>query len=194
MVQQTPQTPVKYLSYEEYYAYDDGSGICYELEDGGLVARQPESIFNSDVSIHLLFALGNFIPYHLLACREIAIGVSGQRDTVRISDMIILVEECRAALETTKSGTITHDMPLPLVVIEVVSAGHENEARDYRFKRSEYTARGIAEYWIVDPVRSQITLLSWVEDFCDESIYTGDMVIKSGVIPEIEINLSDILG
>ena len=52
----------------------------------------------------------------------------------------------------------------------------------------------VAEYWIVDPVRSQITLLSWVEGFYDESIYAGDMVIKSGVIPEIEINLSDILG
>jgi Uma2 family endonuclease len=80
------------------------------------------------------------------------------------------------------------------VVIEVVSAGHENESRDYRFKRSEYAARGIAEYWIVDPVRSQITLLSWVEGFYEEAIYTGDVVIKSGVIPDIEIDLRDILG
>jgi Uma2 family endonuclease len=191
---QAASPQVKYLSYEEYYAYDDGSDICYELEDGELVARQPESIFNSDVSIHLLFALGNFIPHHLLACKEIAIAVSGRRATVRIPDLIILGEECRAALETTKRGTITHDMPPPLVVIEVVSAGHENEARDYRFKRSEYAARGIAEYWIVDPVRRLITLLSWVEGFYDEYIYTGDAVIKSGVIPEIEINLSDILG
>jgi len=193
MVQaESPQ--VKYLSYEEYYAYDDGSDICYELEDGELVAMPPESIFNSDVSMRLLFALGKFIPAHLLRYKEVSIEVSGRRTRVRIPDLIILGEECRAALETTKRGTITHDMPPPLVVIEVVSAGHKNEARDYRFKRSEYAARGIAEYWIVDPVRSQITLLSWVEGFYDESVYTGDMVIKSGVIPEIEINLSDILG
>ena len=191
---QAASPQVKYLSYEEYYAYDDGSDICYELEDGELVAVPPESIFNSDVSRRLFFALGKFIPPHLLAYKEVSIEVSGRRARVRIPDLIILGEECRAALETTKRGTITHDMPPPLVVIEVVSAGHENEARDYRFKRSEYAARGIAEYWIVDPVRSQITLLSWVEGFYDESIYTGDMVIKSGVIPEIEINLSDILG
>ena len=153
---------VKYLSYEEYYAYDDGSDICYELEDGELVALPPESIFNSDVSMCLLFALGKFIPAHLLRYKEVSIEVSGRRARVRIPDLIILGEECRAALETTKRGTITHDMPPPLVVIEVVSAGHENEARDYRFKRSEYAARGIAEYWIVDPVRSQITLLALV--------------------------------
>ncbi|MFZ4727868.1 MAG: hypothetical protein ACOYMQ_04325 [Pseudanabaena sp.] len=46
----------------------------------------------------------------------------------------------------------------------------------------------------IDPVRSQITLLSWVEGFYEEAIYTGDVVIKSGVIPEIEIDLRDILG
>ncbi len=100
---QAASPPVKYLSYEEYYAYDDGSDICYELEDGELVARQPESIFNSDVSIHLLCALGNFIPHHLLAYKEIAIAVSGRRSTVRIPDLIIMGEDCRTALETANS-------------------------------------------------------------------------------------------
>jgi len=184
---------VKYLSHEEYYAYDDGTENRYELVDGELVSMPSESIFNSDVSIRLLFALGKFIPAHLLAYKEVSIEVSGRRAKVRIPDLLILGEECRAALETTKRGTITHDMPPPLVAIEVVSAGNENEARDYRFKRSEYAARGIAEYWIVDPMRMQITLLSLVEGFYEEAIYTGDVVIKSGVIPEVEINLSDIL-
>lgn len=193
MVQATsPQ--VKFLSYAEYYAYDDGSDNLYELEDGELVAMPPESIFNSDVSMRLLFALGKFIPSHLLRYKEVSIEVSGRRARVRIPDLIVLGEECRAALETTKRGTITHDMPPPLMVVEVVSAGHENEVRDYRFKRSEYAARGIAEYWIVDPARNQITLLSLVEGFYDQTVYMGDGTIKSMVIPEIEISLSDILG
>ncbi|WP_229642260.1 Uma2 family endonuclease [Waterburya agarophytonicola] len=29
--------------------------------------------------------------------------------------------------------------------------GKVNQDRDYRYKRSEYAARGIAEYWIIDP-------------------------------------------
>lgn len=184
---------VKYLSYEEYYAYDDGSEIRYELEDGELVAMPPESIFNSDVSRRLLFGLYKFIPHHLLAYKEIMIEVSGRRAKVRIPDLLVLGEECRAALETTKRGTITHDMPPPLIAIEVVSPGTENEVRDYRFKRSEYAARGIAEYWIVDPVQNKITVLSLVEGFYEEFIYTGDDLIKSAVFPEIEIKVSDIL-
>ncbi len=64
---------------------------------------------------------------------------------------------------------------------------------DYRFKRSEYAARGIAEYWIVDPARSKITLLVLVEGFYEESIYTGDDLIKSEIISKVEIKVSDIL-
>ncbi|MEA5620074.1 Uma2 family endonuclease [Cronbergia sp. UHCC 0137] len=190
----TPQAPVNYFSFEDYYAYDDGTENRYELVDGELVLMPPESILNSDVSRRLLFALYKFILPHLLAYKEVSIEVSGRRAKVRIPDLLILGEECRAALETTKGGTITHDMPPPLIAIEVVSPGTENQVRDYRFKRSEYAARGIAEYWIVDPVQNKITVLSLVEGFYEEFIYTGDNLIKSEVFPEIEIKVSDILG
>ena len=36
------------------------------------------------------------------------------------------------------------DMPPPLLVVEVVSP--KQEKRDYSYKRTEYAARGIAEY------------------------------------------------
>ncbi|MFN7502556.1 MAG: Uma2 family endonuclease, partial [Dolichospermum sp.] len=167
MVQIT-QTPVNYFSFADYYAYDDGTGNRYELVDGELVLMPPESIFNSDVSMRLLLELAKIVPLYLLKYKEIMMEVSGRRAKVRIPDLLVLGEECRAALETTKTGTITHDMPPPLIAIEVVSPGTENEVRDYRFKRSEYAARGIAEYWIVDPVQNKITVLSLVEGFYEE--------------------------
>lgn len=190
---QTPQVPVNYFSFADYYAYDDGTGNRYELVDGELVLMPPESILNSDISMRLLLELAKSVPFHLLKYKEIMIEVSGRRAKVRIPDLLVLGEECRAALETTKRGTITHDMPPPLIAIEVVSPGVKNQIRDYRFKRSEYAARGITEYWIVDPVQNKITVLSLVEGFYEESIYIRDDVIKSGVIPEIKIKVSDIL-
>ena len=190
---QTPQAPVNYFSFADYYAYDDGTGNRYELVDGELVLMPPESIFNSDVSMRLLLELAKIVPLYLLKYKEIMIEVSGRRAKVRIPDLLVLGEECRAALETTNRGTITHEMPPPLIAVEVVSPGTENEVRDYRFKRSEYAARGIAEYWIVDPVQKKITVLSLVEGFYEESIYTGDDLIKSEVFSEIKIKVSDIL-
>ena len=46
------------------------------------------------------------------------------------------------------------------LVIEVVSPGSENRDRDYEQKRHDYATAGIPEYWIVDPERQCITLLS----------------------------------
>ena len=42
-------------------------------------------------------------------------------------------------------------------------------------------------------MQNKITVLSLVEGFYEESIYIGDDLIKSGVISEIEIRVSDIL-
>jgi len=51
--------------------------------------------------------------------------------------------------------------PPPALVIEVVSPGEANRSRNYRHKHTEYAARGIAEYWIVDPESRQVTLCQW---------------------------------
>jgi Uma2 family endonuclease len=65
---------------------------------------------------------------------------------MRSPDVMVLTEELVLALKQTKRSTILLDMPLPMLVVEVVSPGKENENRDYRYKRSEYSARGILEY------------------------------------------------
>jgi Uma2 family endonuclease len=45
-------------------------------------------------------------------------------------------------------------------VIEIVSPGAVNRPRNYRHKPTEYAARRISEYWIVDP-QLQHTGCSW---------------------------------
>ncbi|MEH2194619.1 MAG: Uma2 family endonuclease [Nostoc sp.] len=44
----------------------------------------------------------------------------------------------------------------------IVSPGTVNRVRDYRYKRTEYAAREILEYWIVDRQMQQITIYQWV--------------------------------
>ena len=57
------------------------------------------------------------------------------------------------------------------LVVEGVSP--KQEKRDYRYKRSEYAARGIAEYWIVDPIQQRVTVLEWVEGLYEERVFEG---------------------
>ncbi|AFY74907.1 hypothetical protein Syn7502_02996 [Synechococcus sp. PCC 7502] len=188
---QTISTP-KYLTLEEFYAYDDGTDTRYELVDGELVAMPPESYENCSFAIKILIQLARFVPAIQLAHKDIMLEVSGWRATVRIPDLMILGDECVKALRGKSQGTIRHDMPAPLVAIEVVSPGKENSDRDYRYKRSEYAARGILEYWIVDPELKKVTLLTLVDGFYEELILTGEDRITSAVVPDLEIKLTDI--
>jgi Uma2 family endonuclease len=85
-------------------------------------------------------------------------------------------------------------MPPPALVIEVVSPGPENRDRDYRYKRTEYAARGISEYWIIDPEMQQITLCLWVNGQYEDTVYTRDTPILSTVIPNFSLSSTQILA
>ena len=46
------------------------------------------------------------------------------------------------------------------LAIEIVSSGEEARKRDYVDKRADYAKAGVAEYWIVDPEESLVTVLT----------------------------------
>jgi Uma2 family endonuclease len=62
-------------------------------------------------------------------------------------------------------GTIKGQYPHTAdLVVEVVSEGKEDRERDLVTKREVYAEAGIAEYWIVDPKRKRITILTLDRD------------------------------
>jgi Uma2 family endonuclease len=93
----------------------------------------------------------------------------------------------------TKRSTILLDMPSPALVVEVVSPGTENENRDYRYKRSEYATWGIAEYWIIDPMRQQVMVLTLVDGLYEEAVFKGKDAIASPIIPSFDLTASQLL-
>jgi Uma2 family endonuclease len=85
-------------------------------------------------------------------------------------------------------------MPPPELVVEVVSPGQENITQDYRYKRSQYQARGILEYWIIDPMEQKITVFTLVEGLYEEAVFTGEAVILSTLFPpESSLTASKVL-
>lgn len=179
------------MTFEEFLRYDDGSEVLYELENGERVAMPAESDLNQRIA-SFLFALflGLRIPsYRLRIGLEVV--TSGQRVSVRVPDLIVLSEEGAAALEGASRAVVILDMPPPLLVVEVVSPNQEK--RDYRYKRSEYAARGIAEYWIVDPMQQRITLLEWVDGFYEEQTYQEESLVVSPLFGELKLTAAQIL-
>lgn len=179
------------MTLEEYLNYDDETSDRYELMNGELVIMPPESELNRRIATFLFaYFLQQGIPSYRLTMKTEVV-VSGSRTTTRFPDLMVLSEELATALEGASRSTVMMDMPPPTLVVEVVSLNQEN--RDYRYKRSEYAARGIAEYWIVDPVQQRVTVLEWVEGLYEEKVYAEGSLIASPFLGCLKLTTAQLL-
>ena len=172
----------KKMTFEEFLNYDDGTDTLYELENGKLIPVSSESDINQRIAMFLVayFLMRGIPSYRIRMKAEVAVN-SGQLG-VRVPDLVVYSEELAIAMSGASRSLVFMDMP-PLLVVEVVSPNQAS--RDYRYKRSEYAARGIAEYWIVDLIAQKVTVFEWVESFYEEKIYGGDQAIASPIFAKV---------
>ncbi len=175
-------------SFEEYCTYDDGTDYRYELVDGKL------EIMNPPTFRHLLIA--KFLEQKFdqeikrlnlpwLCLREGGIRTGWRKS--RISDIYIIPkEQVKEFLEQPAIAQIP-----PLLVVEVVST--DSVKRDYRYKRSEYAALAIPEYWIVDPLENKISILQFNEGLYEETSLTNNDQISSQTFTELSLTVDEIL-
>ena len=185
VIQQETNTPSEIMSLEEFLNYDDGTDARYELEDGRLLFMPSESEVNRRIACFLFaYFLQLGIPFSRLTMKT-EVATMGRRPSVRVPDFMVLTEELAQAMEGASRSIVMLDMPEPQLVVEVVSPGRQNEERDYRYKRSQYQARGIAEYWIVDSIQQQITVLTLVAGLYEEAVFVGDAAIVSPLLSQL---------
>ena len=181
------------FTFEEYLAYDNGTDARYELVDGALVEMPPESDENLGIARKLLLELIKHLPAEWIAWGT-EIEVTGQQARCRLPDLLVHTEASKAALAGTRRATITRDMPPPALVVEVVSPGQTNRDRDYRYKRTEYAAREIAEYWIVDPETKQVTVCQWNNGLYEDTVYLKSARIQSAIVPNFALTPAEIFA
>jgi Uma2 family endonuclease len=182
-------TATQRLTFEEYLTYNDGTGNHYELEDGLLILMNPPRIEHFLITKFLEQSLDAEIqrlslPW--LTFRETGIRTGFSRS--RLTDLCVVTKEQTKDL----LGQSAVFQTIPLLIVEVVSP--ESIARDYRYKRSEYAALEVPEYWIVDPLEAQVTLLQWEEGWYEETVLVGDQAIASPTVPELALTVEQILA
>jgi Uma2 family endonuclease len=189
------QAKPRFRSIEEYLTDGDGTDTRYELVDGVLVEMPPESDINVLISIFLTVMFSQQIPYSLIR-RGTEIFVASRTVTSRYPDLMVLTEAGRAALEGATRSAVTPDMPAPALVIEVVSPGAPSEAnyiRDYIEKPEEYAARGISEFWQVDPSREVVMVLRLENGAYRSRKFQGSVCVVSPTFPELALTAEQIL-
>jgi Uma2 family endonuclease len=92
-----------------------------------------ESETNRRIAMFLVaYFLQIGIPFYRLSMKT-EVAVHSQRVGVRIPDLIVFSEELEKVMQGAKRSLVLLDMPLPLLVVEVVSPNQEN--RDYCYKQ-----------------------------------------------------------
>jgi Uma2 family endonuclease len=191
------QAKPRFRTIEEYLDYDDGTDTRYELVRGELVELPRESRLNHKIASFLFETFIKLGVSSSLLTIGVQIAVSSQEATAREPDFVVLSEECAIALEGAKSDLITTDMPAPALVVEIVSPGNpgtENYDRDYVEKPTEYAARGIPEFWRVDPSRAVVAVLSLSNGSYQVREFRGSSAIVSPTFPTLQITAEKILN
>lgn len=177
------------FTFEDYLAYDDGEGNRYELVDGELLLMNPPTVLHFLIAKFLEQALDREIqrlgqPW--LTFREAGVQINDRKS--RLSDVCVVSQA--QAQELLHSSAVFRSPPL--LIVEVVSP--ESVSRDYRYKRSEYAAISVLEYWIVDPMEQQVTVLLWEEGMYEEERFRGDEKIRSRQFSELELTVEQVLA
>ena len=190
------QARVTFTSFEEYLSFSDATPMegRYELIDGELVELPPESRLNSTIAVRILLVLlATGIPVELIhpgKC-EVQVPILQLNDAAnRFPDLVVLREEHLQL--TQRRLTITLDMPPPRLIVEVVSPGKTNRDRDYIYKRSQYAAIGVPEYWLIDPVAQTVMVLSLEGESYREIGVFGEQ-IASVEFPGLELAVEQIV-
>ncbi|MBD1824811.1 Uma2 family endonuclease [Cyanobacteria bacterium FACHB-DQ100] len=190
------QAKPRFQTIEEYLDYDDGTDTRYELVDGVLVEMGAEKPINTAIAVFLIgYFLQLGIPVSRIGIKHL-IAVSSSRVTARDPDLMIHSEASRDAMNQTAQLFLSATMPAPLLVIEVVSPGEpgsDNYNRDYIEKPREYAARGIPEYWLIDPNRAVALVLSLQNDRYQPKEFRNNDRLVSPTFPNLQLAAAQIL-
>ncbi|XGB38739.1 MAG: Uma2 family endonuclease [Cyanobacteria bacterium LVE1205-1] len=189
-ISETTKNTKPRVTFADYLTYFDGSDTKYELVDGELVAMSLVTGKHGGITKFLERDLDREIERSGLPWIALQ-GIVGVRcprgiglDTVRIPDGVVMQKNDWQALQE-REAVIDFDLSAPLLVIEVISPSTKNI--DYRAKRTEYAARDIPEYWIIDPLEAKVSVLINSDGWYDVTEFFNTDRIISPTFPELQL-------
>lgn len=182
--------PAVRLTVDEYLAADLPEGFRYELVDGVVTMAPKPAGEHDDLVGWLADVVAEYSRLHRGTIAKISqnasVSIPGS-GTVRHPDLAVYTEWEKGRRDSAVWREFT-----PALVVEVVSAGQER--RDYVEKQREYWRAGIREYWIVDPGRGTVTLLSRSARAWTKRTIKGSRRVNSVCFPGLYAGVTDLFG
>ncbi|MGP0062233.1 MAG: Uma2 family endonuclease [Isosphaeraceae bacterium] len=174
------------MTLEEFREAEETEGYRYELARGVLEVGEVPNDPHGDVVWNLYRAVARYDMQHPGVVRRCG---GGNEFRIWLPGMI--------SGRNPDLGVILHGAPkdwrgrrIPSLAAEVVSS--RSVQRDFVTKREEYLAYGLQEYWIVDPLKRQVTVLTRRGDTWNEAVFRDDQVIASLVLPGFATTVAEL--
>ncbi|MBW4443831.1 MAG: Uma2 family endonuclease [Plectolyngbya sp. WJT66-NPBG17] len=196
------------LTFEEFLAWDDGSGRAFELLDGFPVPLSEPNANHEDLIERLCAYLEthcqeNDLPYVSRQSKQVRLKTApGDKEKSRKADIVIFAKEEWQRMKTSSSSAAAY-VPPP-GAIEVVS---NNWKDDYLTKLAEYEDLGVSEYIIVDyaafggirfigsPKQPTITIYQLENgEYLPGKVFRGSDRIESVLFPNISLTADQIFA
>ncbi len=194
MSQSITRNSAKTLTFEEYRFYQGEPDVLYELFRGNLIPMATPTVLHISICQFLVYHFQRYFAIkNLSLVVATTVGVRTEEDSSRIPDVVVcsqsLWEQARAR---SGAGVLDFD-EVPVLVVEVVS---DNWREDYIRKRAEYALINIPEYWIVDPKKERVWVLTnpESEDGYDRTEFRHGQNITSVQFPELILSLEQVLS
>ena len=162
-------------------------GNRYEVIEGELFVSRAPGLTHQIVSTNTIGLFVKYLDQHPIGTIVATPGLIFERYSGVIPDIVFFTHERGAEIIAKDRLSAA-----PELVIEILSPGRENIARDRVAKRQLYSKHGVKEYWIIDShnraievYRLQDTMLELVV------ILRADDEITSPLLPDFKCSVAD---
>lgn len=194
MSQSMTPTSTKTLTFEEYRFYQGEPDVLYELFRGHLIPMATPTGLHIRICNFLVYQLQRyFATANLSLVATTSAGVRTEEDSSRIPDVVVCTQSLWEQVCARAGAGVLDLDEVPLLVVEVAS---ENWREDYIRKRAEYALLDIPEYWIVDPKKERVWVLSnpESEDGYERTEFKRGQEMISVQFPELVLSVEQVLS
>ncbi|MCL2865476.1 MAG: Uma2 family endonuclease [Lachnospiraceae bacterium] len=169
---------------EEYFALPDDRRV--ELIDGVFYDMAAPSTNHQIVLAELFGVIRDFLKKEKSECRVFVapydVQLSQDKTTMVQPDIMIICDK-------SKYTGSKYCIGAPDFIIEIVSPF--SARRDNFKKTAKYEETGVAEYWIVDPMKKRV-VVCYFEEPEWINIYTFSDIVQSILFPRLQIDFKEI--
>lgn len=170
---------------------DDGGWKRYEIIDGDLLVTRAPHFRHQSVASKLNIRLGVW-------SEKTGLGSPVQTPGVIFTDIDAVIPDLVWASKKRLENGLDesgHFVIAPELMVEVLSAGEKNQARDKKLKLKLYSLHGVQEYWIVNWRLKEIEVYRR-SDARLQKIATllGSDTLTSSLLPDFECAITSLFS